>query len=182
MTSQSEIERVLQEACSISLSHGDQIVIGFDTVRQAGEAFAALRSAFHARAAIDYGTTEVGDGPLREALVGVRCFLMSAPLESGYCCCGSKMEDHNIGSGHSPVDELAYAANREVERIDAALAQTTPPPPSGDIRDQALEEAAKVAEIWQPSHALDDRVSNHVRIESRAIAMTLRSLKSPKGE
>lgn len=61
---------------------------------------------------------------LREALEGVRGFLMSAPLESGICCCGDTMEGHGTYLGHSPVDELTYAAMNQVERIDAALAQT----------------------------------------------------------
>jgi hypothetical protein len=57
----------------------------------------------------------------RNALEGVRRFLVSAPLESGVCCCGSPVEGHGFGDGHSPVDELAYAAMNQVEAIDAAL-------------------------------------------------------------
>jgi len=58
-----------------------------------------------------------------EALDGVHSFLMSAPIESGICCCGDRVEDHNMGSGHSPVDELSYAAAGYVEKIDAALSK-----------------------------------------------------------
>lgn len=56
-----------------------------------------------------------------EALRSAVDFLKSAPLESGYCCCGDAVDAHGMGSGHSPVDELAYAANNLWERIEEAL-------------------------------------------------------------
>lgn len=68
---------------------------------------------------------------LVEALRGVREFLMSAPMESGVCCCGSPVDGHGFGDGHSPVDELSYAAQGQIERIDTALADTQP---SGETR------------------------------------------------
>lgn len=48
---------------------------------------------------------------MQSALEGAFTFLRSAPLESGICCCGDPVENHNYGSGHSPVDELAYHAD-----------------------------------------------------------------------
>ena len=53
---------------------------------------------------------------MKGALEGVRSFLASAPLESGYCCCGSPVEGHGFGDGHSPVDELQYAAHNQIDR------------------------------------------------------------------
>lgn len=55
--------------------------------------------------------------PLERALA----FLRSAPLESGVCCCGDPVESHNYGSGHAPVDELAYHAGQIADEISAAL-------------------------------------------------------------
>ena len=43
-------------------------------------------------------------------------------FEDGYCCCGSSVDSHGLGDGHSPVDALAYHAGQVCERIDAALA------------------------------------------------------------
>ena len=42
-------------------------------------------------------------------------------FEDGYCCCGSSVDSHGLGDGHSPVDALAYHAGQVCERIDAAL-------------------------------------------------------------
>lgn len=42
-------------------------------------------------------------------------------FEDGYCCCGSSVDSHGLGYGHSPVDALAYHAGQVCERIDAAL-------------------------------------------------------------
>ena len=40
-----------------------------------------------------------------------------------YCCCGSRMEDHNIGSGHSPVSVYDYQYDRAVTRAETAEAR-----------------------------------------------------------
>lgn len=53
-----------------------------------------------------------------------RDWLKSAPLQSGMCCCGSPVEGHGMGDGHSPVDDLAYSAMQLQDRITAALART----------------------------------------------------------
>lgn len=50
-------------------------------------------------------------------------FLRTAPLESGVCCCGDAVDSHNMGSGHSPVDELQYHAANLAERLEAAIAK-----------------------------------------------------------
>jgi hypothetical protein len=58
---------------------------------------------------------------LREALGKAIDFLKTAPLESGYCCCGSAVKDHGMGDGHSPVDDLAYWAAGLQEQLEQAL-------------------------------------------------------------
>ena len=42
-------------------------------------------------------------------------------FEDGYCCCGSSVDSHGLGDGHSPVDALAYHSGQVCERIEAAL-------------------------------------------------------------
>jgi len=58
-------------------------------------------------------------------LKNVRDFLKYAPIESGVCCCGSPVDTHGIGDGHSPVDNLSYAVMDEVRTIEAAIAKAT---------------------------------------------------------
>lgn len=57
----------------------------------------------------------------RKLLTDLRDFLQSAPLESGVCCCGSPVEGHGLGDGHSPVDDLQYASAGYVDRINQEL-------------------------------------------------------------
>lgn len=67
---------------------------------------------------------EPGSKPLskmKEALEACKSFLESAPLESGYCMCGSKVEDHDMGSGHSPVDDVQYYVSNLLDTINEAL-------------------------------------------------------------
>lgn len=58
---------------------------------------------------------------LRSAVETAINFLRSAPMESGYCCCGEPMDSHGYDSGHSPVDELAYHAGLIEEQLQSAL-------------------------------------------------------------
>lgn len=39
---------------------------------------------------------------------------------TGVCCCGDNVEQHGWGSGHSPVDEGDYVAERVIERARQA--------------------------------------------------------------
>ena len=41
--------------------------------------------------------------------------LERADCSTGYCCCGSKMDTHNLGDGHSPVDEGDYYLSKCIE-------------------------------------------------------------------
>lgn len=42
-------------------------------------------------------------------------------VEMGCCCCGDSVETHSIGSGHSPVDQGAYAVGRWQEQARTTL-------------------------------------------------------------
>jgi hypothetical protein len=83
---------------------------------------------------------------MKGALEGVRSFLASAPLESGYCCCGSPVEGHGFGDGHSPVDELQYAAHNQIDRIDALL-----PTSAADKIAEGLRDAIAFAKGGSPN-------------------------------
>ena len=52
-----------------------------------------------------------------EALRMCLSVLHNADLRTGYCCCGSKVDMHIMGDGHSPVDE---GTRYQYEAIDAA--------------------------------------------------------------
>jgi hypothetical protein len=75
---------------------------------------------------------------MREALKVARDTLQHLDVESGYCCCGSRVEDHNIGSGHSPVDSDQYAVQQTVEAIDAALGVQRNWSPHSDYAGEAM--------------------------------------------
>lgn len=58
---------------------------------------------------------------LRRLLESARETIMHGRHSTGYCMCGSKVEGHSWGDGHSPVDEGEYFAWGVIERIDEAL-------------------------------------------------------------
>ena len=58
---------------------------------------------------------------LRAVVGKAHTFLTTAPLESGYCCCGDTIGSHGLGNGHSPVDELQYHASNLAEELRATL-------------------------------------------------------------
>lgn len=62
---------------------------------------------------------------LRKCTVTALAFLRSAPLESGVCCCGDAVDTHTMGSGHSPVDDLAYYAGQLADELSQALGTPT---------------------------------------------------------
>lgn len=43
-------------------------------------------------------------------LRGAKEVVDHANTETGYCCCGTAMDAHTLGDGHSPVDQGNYAA------------------------------------------------------------------------
>ncbi len=57
---------------------------------------------------------------LRDFLDSVR----NAPVSSGVCCCGSNMDSHGMGDGHSPVDEWDELIKSWTNTIEAVLPET----------------------------------------------------------
>ena len=64
-------------------------------------------------------------------------FLQNAPLESGICCCGDPISGHGYGSGHPPVDDLAYHSSQVAEKLQAALTPRHEAPASDDVCEAA---------------------------------------------
>ncbi len=46
-----------------------------------------------------------------------------ASFVSDECCCGSRMDAHDMGSGHAPVDSGTYYGGQALDRLRAALAR-----------------------------------------------------------
>lgn len=63
------------------------------------------------------------DAALRAALEACVASLERANTSEGYCCCGSSVESHGFGDGHSPVDVGEYHAGLALEAARKALAQ-----------------------------------------------------------
>lgn len=61
-------------------------------------------------------------GLLRDA----RELIDHGDFREGHCMCGSSVDDHGVGDGHSPVDAGEYYAGQPIERIKTALSEPTP--------------------------------------------------------
>ena len=48
-------------------------------------------------------------------------FLQNGYQGTGYCMCGSKIEHHGLGDGHSPVDEGLYYVDFYVKGLTETL-------------------------------------------------------------
>ena len=62
------------------------------------------------------------DAELVELLREARELIEHGDFREGHCMCGSAVEAHGFGDGHSPVDAGVYYAGQVMERIDAELA------------------------------------------------------------
>lgn len=59
-----------------------------------------------------------------EALASTKDRVMTWPVaEQEHCMCGSRVKDHDIGSGHSPVSMGEHAIDGITKAIDEALAR-----------------------------------------------------------
>lgn len=60
---------------------------------------------------------------MRVALEGFVEGIERAPIswETGCCCCGSPVDSHGFGDGHSPVDEGVYFITQLIKAARAAL-------------------------------------------------------------
>ena len=71
---------------------------------------------------------------LTTAAKEVLSFLQNAPLESGICCCGDPISGHGYGSGHSPVDDLAYHSSQVAKKLQDALTPRHEAPASRGLK------------------------------------------------
>lgn len=71
-----------------------------------------------------------------EALELANGMLERADCSTGYCCCGSLVDGHTIGDGHSPVDEGEYFQSKAIRKSQEAI--------------KALEEALAKQEQGEP--------------------------------
>ena len=62
------------------------------------------------------------DADLVELLREARELIEHGDFREGHCMCGSAVEAHGFGDGHSPVDAGVYYAGQVMERIDAKMA------------------------------------------------------------
>lgn len=60
---------------------------------------------------------------LRVLLIDARELIGHGDFREGHCMCGSAVEGHTFGDGHTPCDAGEYYAGQVRERIDAALAE-----------------------------------------------------------
>jgi hypothetical protein len=68
-----------------------------------------------------------------EALETLLAMAEHGDFSTGYCCCGSPVEGHKIGDGHSPFDEGDYYAINAFDKARAALAALRSEPVAGWI-------------------------------------------------
>lgn len=62
---------------------------------------------------------------LKDLLAQAAATIRSADVETGVCCCGSPVETHGFGDGHSPVDQGGYYALDLLSRIEAAMQEAS---------------------------------------------------------
>jgi hypothetical protein len=68
-------------------------------------------------------TKEVAiNAQLLEALEATTAMLDRSDCLTGYCCCGSSIDGHGFGDGHTPTDEGAYHQAAALEQARAAIA------------------------------------------------------------
>jgi hypothetical protein len=60
---------------------------------------------------------------LLEALEATTAMLDQSDCLTGYCCCGSAIDGHGFGDGHTPVDEGAYHQAAALGQARAAIAE-----------------------------------------------------------
>ena len=91
------------------------------------------------------------------ALKAARDFIVSTDNTSGCCMCGSPVEGHGMGDGHSPVDEGSYHAAQVVECIDQATSALTRRA-GGD----AIPAASRAAGGGEVSNIISEQIQGHL--------------------
>lgn len=56
-----------------------------------------------------------------ETLEKLQWSLERADCSTGYCCCGSNVDGHTFGDGHSPIDEGEYCQGNALEYASKAI-------------------------------------------------------------
>jgi hypothetical protein len=98
------------------------------------------------------------------------------------CMCGSRMSDHDIGSGHSPVSMYDYYQLQLEKRAEAAEARIAALEASGQTRAEIIEECAKVAE-WSHMVPPDGgSPTEEERAVAEAAARNIRALAAQEKE
>lgn len=58
---------------------------------------------------------------IRNLLEGIKETIRHGDFSTGWCCCGSPVDSHTFGDGHSPVDEGYHYIDNLLARIDTAI-------------------------------------------------------------
>ena len=110
-----ELERAVERAMK-KRDHPSSDTLGFTTLATAD--FDTIMKALSERAEL-LAAVERMRGALEGFVEGIEC----APIswETGCCCCGSPVDSHGFGDGHSPVDEGVYFITQLIKAARAAL-------------------------------------------------------------
>jgi len=73
-------------------------------------------------AAAELRRLEAVNAQLLEALEATTAMLDRSDCLTGYCCCGSPIDGHGFGDGHTPTDEGAYHQTAALGQARAAIA------------------------------------------------------------
>ena len=79
-----------------------------------------------------------------EALETCLAMAEHGDFSTGYCCCGSSVEGHTMGDGHSPVDEGDYHAINAFDKARAALTALRSMPQGEPVAWAATSEDGEV--------------------------------------
>ena len=116
MTTPDELQRAV-ERLTADLTANHAMTLGGAVVRTSD-----LRLLLSERAEL-LAAVERMRGALEGFVEGIEC----APIswETGCCCCGSPVDSHGFGDGHSPVDEGVYFITQLIKAARAALTTAT---------------------------------------------------------
>lgn len=60
----------------------------------------------------------------RDRCTKLLAFIEHAPVDSGVCCCGEDMRNHDGSIDHSPIDQWAWSVHCWSKEINEALKNT----------------------------------------------------------
>ena len=110
--------------------HGSMLPIGPCFTADQMRAYAlAARASLAAPAAPAQAEPQPVNAQMLEALRQCVAMLERADCSTGYCCCGSKVDSHGMGDGHSPVDEGDHYQCHALEQARLAITAAEAPQP-----------------------------------------------------